>query len=488
MNLFLIPLNPQRGLIYLLLALAETAWITGLTFLPLAKTVSYGAWFSALFWLTVVAILVGWLGQIYSLPFELARLMGLFLAGFGLLQLIRMALYPAFGWWQLGWLGQFFRGVFVNPSSVITVVIPVLLAGGYIWWRCLPLGQTPPELPVAGFTVQIGFLGLIGAVVLGATKWLSPPPVSLLLIFAAAGLLAMSLSYTQTITLNHGPDAAGAVSLRLLNGGVILAIVGGLALLLTALFSFETIAGIFRGLFVVLEAILSVIAIPVIWFLSLVGPLFDALMDWLRSMAAGPDAASLQSQPAPTPIPTEQVAPTTEPAWWTQYLIWGWRGLVLGLIGWGFYRLLGRWRKGAAGPGQVAGNQVQASVEAGSLGLSELWATGKEKLTDLVGLIRRLGRAEDLRAALTIRRIYAALVLLAGQNDLERPAAQTPNEFLHPLSDTWPQLSAQFTVITNAYIQVHYGQFPEGQVGLKKVQQAWEEVYQAITAGETESE
>jgi hypothetical protein len=74
---------------------------------------------------------------------------------------------------------------------------------------------------------------------------------------------------------------------------------------------------------------------------------------------------------------------------------------------------------------------------------------------------------------------------LAEQHQLQREPAQTPTEFLEPLTDRWPTLAAQFNSITEAYINVHYGELPEVQETAAQVQQAWESVYTSISRGES---
>ena len=64
--------------------------------------------------------------------------------------------------------------------------------------------------------------------------------------------------------------------------------------------------------------------------------------------------------------------------------------------------------------------------------------------------------------------LLALLVLLA------------PLEFLVPLQTRWPALIDEFAVITYAYVNVHYGQLPEGRAGLQTVQQNWKTVLEQL--------
>jgi len=116
--------------------------------------------------------------------------------------------------------------------------------------------------------------------------------------------------------------------------------------------------------------------------------------------------------------------------------------------------------------------QQTASRVQGVIGVGEPLVVCNEEHRFLV--------AEQLRAAATIRRIYAALTALSAQKGVVRPPHQTPLEFLTPLSAAWPDLSAEFRTITRAYVRVHYGQLPENRAGLEAVRRAWRTVRQRM--------
>jgi hypothetical protein len=127
------------------------------------------------------------------------------------------------------------------------------------------------------------------------------------------------------------------------------------------------------------------------------------------------------------------------------------------------------------------GVQTQTSVEAAMPSMGDLLAAGRDKLAEWVDMVRRFGVGQDLRTAVTIRRIYAAMVALVERHDVNRAPSQTPSEFLQQLTTGWPALADPFEIITAAYIQVHYGQLPEDQSVLAQVRQAWDEIYETIS-------
>lgn len=92
------------------------------------------------------------------------------------------------------------------------------------------------------------------------------------------------------------------------------------------------------------------------------------------------------------------------------------------------------------------------------------------------------GYGEHLRArqrrlaAKRIRRIYAELLDLVGELNLPRPAASTPLEFLPAMQGLLPACAVELQQITQAYIRVRYGEFPETREELEIVEAAWQRV------------
>ena len=470
MNLFLVPVSKQRGLIYLLLALSEAAWLSAATATAATQT---GRWFGVILGLTLGAMLLGWFSQIYGLPFEVARFVGLGLGVIGILALTHLSLAPTAPLLPLSWVGALLRYLFGNASSIVGTLLLPVGAVGYIWWRCLSLGQTLPEAHVTEFTLRIGFLGLVVVLVLNALGRLVTPSLGLILLFSASGLLALSMAYTQTITLHHGQGAAGRVELRLANSVLVLALVGIVALALTSIFSFSTVQEIVRWLFTAISFVMKPVLALILWFLTLISPVLEAIFEWLRSLTSGLELEGMDGEIAAVATPVPEVLQEAQgPPAWLPYARFGWRVLVVAFVLWAIYRLFKR----PSQPAAANVNQTQLSVEADGLGLDELWAAGKTGLSNLLKMARRFGLGPDLRAAVTIRRIYAALMVLTERTGLSRLPTQTPAEFLPHLTQRWPDLAAQFETITTAYIQVHYGQRPEGDAGLEAVQQAWETV------------
>jgi hypothetical protein len=76
-------------------------------------------------------------------------------------------------------------------------------------------------------------------------------------------------------------------------------------------------------------------------------------------------------------------------------------------------------------------------------------------------------------AAESIRRIYAALVARAGEAGLPRAVAETPYEYLPRLAHAWPEHSADLHAITDAYVDVHYGEREFAASEINRLREVW---------------
>ncbi|MFQ5577078.1 MAG: DUF4129 domain-containing protein [Anaerolineae bacterium] len=481
MNLFFMPLSRRRGVIYALLALAEAGWIAPLLLSRINHTLTdLTGWFLTLLAVIGLAILLGWVTDVYRIPFEASRMAGMGLAAVAVLVLLRATLYPDYPFWGLRWPAEFVRGGGWVGFTWIMVAV------GYIWWRCLYLGHTPPEPHIARFTLKIGWLGFTVALFFGGLRPQIAPSFAFLMLFVCSSLLAMILSHTQTVVEHHGEVAVGRFGRRLAAGGAIVALVLLAAMGLASALSLPVLNAVAQVLGGLLGLLLKPLAALLIRLVALLEPLFEWLVAALRTLIADSGMFDAPSPtPAPTPPPPENRPSQDGPVWWAVYTVWAWRGLAVLLVVWVFYRftahLGARYRRRRTAAGTAAAAE---SVSPEMPGWGNLFNRGRRKLAEWAGLVRNFGLGRDLRAAATIRRIYAALGALAAQHGLERPPNRTPFEFLEPLGGRWPDLDGEFLVITRAYVNVHYGQLPEGAAGLEQVRRAWQTVYRAISTEE----
>ena len=104
--------------------------------------------------------------------------------------------------------------------------------------------------------------------------------------------------------------------------------------------------------------------------------------------------------------------------------------------------------------------------------ISQALSQLRQGIDDLFGL----QHARRLLAAARIRRIYANLLRLSARLDLPRPRSTTPLEFLPKLVRLFPELVPDLNTITQAYVQVRYGEHIETQDELERVEHAWHRI------------
>jgi hypothetical protein len=85
--------------------------------------------------------------------------------------------------------------------------------------------------------------------------------------------------------------------------------------------------------------------------------------------------------------------------------------------------------------------------------------------------VRRFGRR--FFAAAVIRRIYAQLLSLAESRGRRREPAQTPREFMPELWAIFPHHREDVQLITEEYLKVRYGEYPEEDETVVGVRAAW---------------
>jgi hypothetical protein len=101
---------------------------------------------------------------------------------------------------------------------------------------------------------------------------------------------------------------------------------------------------------------------------------------------------------------------------------------------------------------------------------------GLDRLGELAGLVNRFGLGARFLAAVSIRRIYANVVRLASDAGYPRARSQTPYEYLPTLYRALPGSEADVQLITEAYVQAHYGQVPDSREELQRIRACWEQV------------
>ena len=365
------------------------------------------------------------------------------------------------------------------PDEFVIIVTVLLI---WRWGVNLAHEHVEPHLVLRTF--QIGILMLVAFVFIN-TFATGETPGRMAHLFVFAGLLAMGAARVDTLsTLRGGREHPFD---RRWLAGLLLAVAGtvGLAAGVAAMLSGEdnAISVIPRLLVGGFLAAVVLVATPL--FLAATYALFAAaraldpespvanslqeLFQGLQGLLAGLSELfdKYLGFLEPVIVAFARLAPGIR-----TLVLWG---IVLGLAAATVLVLFVQRRRRRAGMDE----ETQSILPGGLLALlRKSWQARFQEVA------RRLAQAADFRgrrrllAAARIRRIYANLMELCEDLQHPRAEAQTPLEFLVTLERLFPSAQRELALITNAYLRIRYGEFPESRHEVQQVEQAWQYVRQ----------
>jgi hypothetical protein len=128
-------------------------------------------------------------------------------------------------------------------------------------------------------------------------------------------------------------------------------------------------------------------------------------------------------------------------------------------------------------------NEDRENIDAGDL-LANLRAEVQRRLgtfAEVAATLRRFG-AQDGLTALTIQRLYARLVALASEAGHPRKPAETPLEYEPRASAAFPAHQRQIAALTQAYVNVHYGELPDDPMAITEAREMLVQLETAVKA------
>ena len=133
-----------------------------------------------------------------------------------------------------------------------------------------------------------------------------------------------------------------------------------------------------------------------------------------------------------------------------------------------------RMRQGSSQEGSEESRESLLSSGRVASGLQSLFQDGLQRLGELAGLVRRFGPGTRFLAAVSIRPIYGNMVQMATEAGYPRDKTQTPYEYLVTLHQAFPASVEELTIITEAYVNAHYGEVPDSHEELQRIRDCWE--------------
>ncbi len=368
----------------------------------------------------------------------------------------------------------------VMPSTWVTVMVLV-----YIWARAIHLANRSLSADAVGFSFRAGVVILIASAFF--IKLLVKLNVSGFVVpYFFFALVAVALARVEEVSLLPNSSRVPFSGFWI---GSTLAAVAVLVLLgiAVALFLYG------GGLNQVLDWLSPILLVLQIVFVGL-GALLLMLLDWILTQfsvdlsvfgqglrAVLERLGQLLAPPPPPPPPGDAQ---------TRPLIFGIFQAVITIaipVAIISLVLLFTWRRVRQGRRRQMEDEARESLLSARAVVRNLQGAlqdGLDRLGELAGLVRRFGPGQRFLAVISIRRIYANLVRLATEAGHPRTKAQTPYEYLQVLYRALPGSEEDVEVITEAYVNAHYGQVPDTREELQRIRACWERVRASEARGQ----
>lgn len=336
--------------------------------------------------------------------------------------------------------------------------ILILLA---LLWRAIALAREPVGILSAQFSFQ---LGLVMMLFYGIGMGFYKPLAAVLTLYAFLffGLLAMSAARIYSIGDLRGgklPVPGRKWALGIIMAALVIIGVAVFAGWASSTWAAEIVLQGYLILFALLVVVGLVVLSPLLVIIFWVSP---SLRELLNELLKGSALAGLMEF-----LNNAAQAMQNPPEWVINGLQVGkpllFGGIILLIVVGLLFFLV--WK-----PWQLLGRR-----EEGSSDLPFHPIIGLPRL-----LINRLGQrllnSRRMLAAARVRWVYAQLMALCSALGQPRPQAVTPVEFLPRLLQLFPEQAEDLHQITQAYLKVRYGMYPETQAEVTAVEQNWERV------------
>ena len=351
----------------------------------------------------------------------------------------------------------------------------VILAGLWLWWRGSSLARNPvsPRVVWSRFWLALVMLVAYFLIITRVTGELIG--FGLFGIFFSTGLLAMVTARVVTISRFHGakknPFGRRWLGFTLLTTALIVGLSLVLASLVTGQFSFllEQLA---QGIRAFVYFLFFLASLPWLFLSYLISPLISTLQNVLPQATVTPTplAATLEAVRAPYAPPQPPSYRPLSPVFVSLVF---WSVVLFVVVAFITNARSQRVRSSREDPEETESllssdellKMLRKSLQ------KQIQATG-----DRLANMRRLTRRQRHQAVARIRQIYAQLMDLAAELDAARPEALTPFEFLPGLQSLFPAFEQELASITQAYVEVRYGELPETQAEIDELEIAWKRI------------
>lgn len=412
--------------------------------------------------------IVYWLGllagrQLPRLPqsWRVLQILTVLVAILAILIAIRVGLYTELAITDFSWLPLYFRHIFqlfehATPDDLSTFVLI------FAFIRALGFAGQPLTLWTIGFQFR---LGIVIFFVLAGIGALSTRVDFTLWIFVYFAFFLVSIALARIEDAGRVGTLGSRWAMVMLSMLAVILLIGYAATQLLTLRAVNALFAALAPVALIGEAILLIIALPIIYVLDfifhLLSPLFKMFADFFSRFFPANTTNNPQSNQAISSVMQGLInlAP---------YLRLLGVILVMGILAWWIARTLNKRM-----------NRIEEEMSAHEP-MTDAEAHGKPEARRprSLHLSHREIQAEN------VRRIYAALQAHAESFGLKRLDAETPNEYLPRLAAQFPESNADLSAITSAYVAVHYAQQNPTQERVQELRQIWLRLRDQMKANE----
>lgn len=468
------PGSRRKQMLYLGLAAMEACWLyPWLLFAMGADERAARVPFAAILFTLLLALYVTRYFDRRSVSLAWQRLSTIVLALLCTLLLLRIYVYSSylptdFSWaarfmWELGNVMQR-----IHSSFVLT------LASLLLWWRGIQIAQRDLGLHSIGFSFRVGIIAFLWLFLVSLFSLrIDASPFAFA--YFALGLVVLGLARIEEVESTRlgvrSPFDTSWTALLVIAALVVVA----LSLVAARVLSVQNIAALLRQLRPAF-ALLARLASPLLIALASLLELLLTTLIRIFGAALGEMPESEATQGLASWIEDlRRLQGSTTPQ--------GLLATIMRVLKWGFLGLMmfGALAAIALSIGRIRrGTDVGRTAEFESVwdnsgaaqdvrnALESRWRHWRQELRDRLAWLRG-----EQYALATIRQIYASLIKLAAASGLARQDAETPYEYLARLQLVFPGSENEIELITQAYVQAHYGERSFSPRYVQQVRDAW---------------
>lgn len=355
-------------------------------------------------------------------------------------------------------------GFVAGLVSIDLGVLITALATVWMWWRGFTLLYNGIRPIVVWRRFRLGLAAFMGYIFYIFQWRIAPPGLAWYVGFLFVGLLAVIFTRIAYVWVAKGGQRSpfdrrwlaailGSLGLVLLASGFVGSLFSGqYRMLLDMVSELVRLAGI---------VLLFLLSLPVILFSFILWP----LVAWLDRLMQNATIISNDTFNAPSPYPYPYPMAETQPS----------QALVIGssVCFWVVFVILAAVLFLRARRTMVEDYMPEMEAPEFILGRGEATQILRHALQEgWEGLVDRLRPVKRWQAAERIRRAYAQLLELSAARGQARLPSQTPLEFLPALAQAFPGKDAESDLITQAYLKIRYGQYPEALEDVRRVEEA----------------